>query len=64
MLKTTRLAYKDLPRTFFEIGAPKTKNLMGSMREALGTGAMKEPLDPNKLLDLRFLPVSKLDVHE
>ena len=55
-IETTRLAYKDLPRTFFEIGAPKTKNLMGSMREALGTGAMKEPLDLNKILDLRFLP--------
>jgi len=51
-----QLAYKDLPRNFFEIGAPKKENLMGSMHEAISIGAMKEPLDLNKVQDLRFLP--------
>jgi len=51
-----RLAYQDLPRDFFEVGAPKTENLMGAMREAIGAGAMKEPLELKKILDLRFLP--------
>lgn len=54
-LEATQLAYKDIPRTFFETGAPKSDNLKGSMEEALGAG-LKEPLDLNKIVDLRFLP--------
>lgn len=53
--EATRLAYKDIPRGFFETGAPKTENLKGSMEEAMGAG-LKEPLDLNKIVDLRFLP--------
>jgi len=55
-VEVIQLAYKDIPRDFFETGAPKTENLMGSMDEAIGAGAMKEPLDLKKVLDLRFLP--------
>ena len=55
-IEATRLAHKDLPRTTYPVGAPRMEDLQGSMQEAIGTGAMKEPLDLKKVLDLRFLP--------
>ncbi len=55
-VEVTRLAHRDLPRTTFVVGPPRTEDLQGSMHEAIGTGAMTAPLDLNKVLDLRFLP--------
>jgi len=54
-VEATQLAYKDIPRGFFETGAPAMQNLKGSMDEAMGAG-LKEPLDLDKIVDLRFLP--------
>jgi NitT/TauT family transport system substrate-binding protein len=51
-----RLAYKDLPKGVYDVGAPKTESLQGAMREAIGAGGMKEPLDLKKVTDFRFLP--------
>ena len=53
-----RLAYKDLPKNAFDVGAPKTENLRGSLEEAIGTGEIKTGLDLKQVLDLRFLPKS------
>lgn len=55
-LDVIRLAYRDLPKTIYEVGAPKAEALQGSMREAIGAGAMKEPLDLKRVTDFRFLP--------
>jgi len=55
-VEAVRLAYKDLDVNMFETGAPKMENLRASMEEALEVGAIKEPLNLNKILDLRFLP--------
>jgi NitT/TauT family transport system substrate-binding protein len=55
-IEIIRLAYKDLPKGVYEVGAPKTESLMGSMREAIGAGGMKEPLDLKKVTDFRFIP--------
>lgn len=49
------LAYKDIPQGYWEIGAPKRENLMGSMNEILKVQAIKEPLDLSKILDPRFM---------
>jgi len=51
-----RLAYKDLPRTAYESGAPKMENLKGALQEVMDTGAIKTPLDLGKVLDLSLLP--------
>jgi len=55
-LEAARLAYRDLPKGYYEAGAPKMKNLKGALQEAMDAGAIKEPLDLAKVLDLRFLP--------
>jgi NitT/TauT family transport system substrate-binding protein len=55
-VEAARLAYRDLPKGYYETGAPKTTNLKGSMQEAIDAGAMKAPLDLNKVLDLSLLP--------
>jgi len=55
-VEAVRLAYKDLDLNMFETGAPKMENLRASMEEALEVGAIKQPLDLNKIVDLRFLP--------
>ena len=55
-IEIIRLAYKDLPKGVYEVGVPKAESLMGSMREAIGAGGMKEPLDLKKATDFRFLP--------
>lgn len=55
-VEAARLAYNDLPKGYFETGAPKMENLKASMQEVLDSGALKTPLDLDKLLDLRFLP--------
>lgn len=51
-----RLAYKDLPKGVYDVAAPKTESLEGAMREAIGAGGMKEPLDLKRVTDFRFLP--------
>lgn len=55
-VEATRLAYKDLNPDLYETGAPNMENLKATMREILDNGAIKEPMDPAKVLDLRFLP--------
>ncbi len=55
-VETVRFAFKNLPKGYFEVGAPKMENLKGSMQEVIDSGAIKAPLDLNKMLDLRFLP--------
>ena len=55
-VEVTRLAYQSLPKTAFVVAAPRTEDLQGSMREAIGAGGMKEPLDLKKVTDFRFLP--------
>jgi ABC-type nitrate/sulfonate/bicarbonate transport system substrate-binding protein len=51
-----RLALKDTPRDYWDTGAPKPENLLAAVQEALEIGAIKQPLDPAKVQDLRFLP--------
>jgi NitT/TauT family transport system substrate-binding protein len=51
-----RFAYNDLPKNYFETGAPKMENLKASMKEALDADALKAPIDLNKVLDLSLLP--------
>ncbi len=55
-LDAVRLAYRDLPRTTYETGAPKPENLQAVIREIMDIGAVKEPPDLKKLLDLSYLP--------
>jgi NitT/TauT family transport system substrate-binding protein len=55
-LDAVRLAYKDLPRGYYETGAPKEENLKGALQEVMEAGAVKQPLDFAKLLDLSLLP--------
>ncbi len=55
-LEAARLAYKDLPRGYYETGAPKEENLKGALQEVMEAGAVKQPPDLQKLFDLRFLP--------
>jgi NitT/TauT family transport system substrate-binding protein len=55
-VEAIRLAYKDLNPDVFETGAPRMENLRGALQEALDVGAIKQPLDLAKTLDLRFLP--------
>lgn len=55
-VEAARLAYRDLPKGYYETGAPKMENLKGALKEAMEAGAMKEPLDLAKVQDLRFLP--------
>ena len=51
-----RLALKDTPRTYWDTGAPKPENLRALIQETLDIGAIKEPVDPAKAQDLRFVP--------
>ena len=51
-----RLALKDTPRNYWDTGAPKPENLRAAIQEVLDIGAIKEPLDPAKVQDLRFVP--------
>jgi NitT/TauT family transport system substrate-binding protein len=51
-----RLAYRDLPRTVFETGLPKSDNLQGTLKEVMETGAVKQPIDFAKLVDASLLP--------
>ena len=51
-----RLALKDTPRNYWDVGAPKPENLQAAIQEALDIGAIKEPLDLAKVQDLRFVP--------
>jgi len=56
-VEAVRLAYRDLNKDVFEPAtAPKPENLQGAMEEGLAVGAIKTPLDLNKIVDLRFLP--------
>lgn len=55
-VEAARLAYKDLPKGYFETGAPKEGDLKGALKEVMDSGAVKDPLDFGKILDLRFLP--------
>ncbi len=56
-VEAVRLAYRDLNKDVFEPAtAPKPENLQGAMEEALAVGAIKQPLDLAKVVDLRFLP--------
>jgi NitT/TauT family transport system substrate-binding protein len=51
-----RLALKDTPRNYWDTGAPKPENLRAAIQEVLDLGAIKELLDPAKVVDLRFVP--------
>ena len=51
-----RLALRDTPRTYWDTGAPKPENLRALIQETLDIGAVKEPVDPAKAQDLRFIP--------
>jgi NitT/TauT family transport system substrate-binding protein len=55
-VEALRLAYKDTPRTYWDVGPPRMENLQAALQEALEVGAIKQPLDLAKVLDLRFLP--------
>ncbi len=55
-VETVRLAYKDLPRTTFETGAPKLENLQATLQADIDSGAIKQPPDLQKLIDPSFLP--------
>lgn len=55
-VESARLAYRDLPKGYYETGAPKMKNLKGALQEVIDAGAVKQPLDLQKVQDLRFLP--------
>lgn len=55
-VEAIRLAYRDLPRDLFETGPPKPENLQGTLAEVMDIGAVKQPLDLQKLLDLSYLP--------
>jgi NitT/TauT family transport system substrate-binding protein len=55
-VEAARLAYRDLPKGYYETGAPKMENLKGALQEVMDSGAVKEPLDFSKILDPRFLP--------
>ncbi len=55
-LETIRLAYRDLPRSAYETGAPKPENLQATAREVVDIGAVKEAPDLKKVLDLAYLP--------
>ncbi len=55
-VEAVRLAYQDLPRTAFETGAPKPENLQATLKEVMDTGAVKQPVDVQKILDATFLP--------
>ena len=55
-IEAVRLAYKDLNPDAFEVGAPRMENLRGALQEALDVGAIKQPVDLARILDLRFLP--------
>lgn len=55
-VEAARLAYRDLPKGYYETGAPKTANLKGALQEVMDAGALKQPLDLEKVQDLRFLP--------
>jgi len=54
--EAVRLAYRQLPKTAFPVGTPRMEELDGTMQEAMRSGTLKEPLDIQQLLDLRFLP--------
>lgn len=58
-LEAIRLAYRDLPRGYYETGAPKEENLKGALQEVMDAGAIKQPLDLKKLMDLSFLPTGR-----
>lgn len=47
---------QNMPKGFFGIGAPEASNFKGSMDEALGTGALKQPLDYDKMVVKKYLP--------
>ena len=51
-----RLAYRDLPRTVYETGAPKPENLQGTLNEVMDIGALKQPVDLQKIVDTTLLP--------
>lgn len=55
-VETTRLALKNMNLDYYEIGAPKKKNLEGALDEVMTTGAIKTAPDVTKFMDLRFLP--------
>lgn len=55
-VEVTRQGLQELPKGYFETGAPKMANLMASLKETIDTGAVKTPPDVLKMLDSRFLP--------
>jgi len=55
-VEASRLAYHDLPKGYFETGAPKMTNLQGAMREVLDSGAIKKPLDLTQVVDASLIP--------
>ncbi len=55
-VEAVQLAYKDLKFEYYETGAPKEANMKGALREVMESGAVKEPVDFNKLIDTSFLP--------
>jgi NitT/TauT family transport system substrate-binding protein len=54
--EAVRLAYRELPRGAYEVGAPKPENLEATLAEVQGTGAIKQPPDLQAILDLTYLP--------
>jgi NitT/TauT family transport system substrate-binding protein len=54
--EAVRLAYRELPRGAYEVGAPKPENLEATLAEVQGTGAIKQPPDLQAILDLTHLP--------
>jgi NitT/TauT family transport system substrate-binding protein len=55
-VEVVRLGYNDLPKGYFETGAPKMENLKAALKEVLDSDALKAPIDLNKVLDLSLLP--------
>ncbi len=55
-VEAARLAYHELPKGYFETGAPKMENLKATLQEVIDSGAVKVPLDLSKIQDLSFLP--------
>ena len=58
-VEAVSLAHKDLKVEYYEVGAPREANMRGTLKEVMESGAVKEPVDFNKLIDTRFLPLPK-----